>query len=97
METPQATITAAGGGNGVIAIAPAMGSMNPGAHVTCGFFLNCTYSSPGFEFDLDGGNPALITAITETLEGEGGICPEEASLDATYEVTTPKPLFVVHP
>jgi hypothetical protein len=96
-EMPIAQVTATGGGNGLMTVTPDTGDENPGAHVTCGFFINCTFQVSDIELDIDGGNPALSTAIAEPLEREGGICPEEAFWDATYEVTTPKPLFVVHP
>jgi hypothetical protein len=67
----------------------------PGAHVDCGFVINCTFTVEEITLGVVGGNPAIISAVKEPLKREGGFCPEEAFWDAEYEVTAPKPLFIV--
>lgn len=66
------------------------------AHVDCGSALNCIFKK-AVALSVTGGNPALVTANTalELIKNEGFICPSSATWDAEYEVTAPKPLFVV--
>jgi hypothetical protein len=80
---------ATGGGNGTMTTGEA------GATVVCAGFINCTFTAPGIELGVTGGNPAHVTANAEKLTGGGSLCPSEAKWDATYEVTAPKPLFLV--
>ena len=74
-------------------------SGSPGAKVDCGSALKCQFTAKGGSITLDvtGGAPATVTASSEPLERtvyEGGICPSEATWDATYTVTTPNPLWL---
>jgi hypothetical protein len=70
-----------------------------GANVTCGFFINCTFFTE--ETTLTGTNQAsgkpVVKAEEEELAEEGGLCPLEVfnTWTATYEITSPTPLFVV--
>lgn len=84
---------ATGGGNGKMTTGTA------GAEVVCLGFIECSFSAPGIELTTTGGNPAHVTASNEVLKIEEGgfLCPSEAKWDATYEVSTPKPLFLVNP
>lgn len=82
------------GDNGSMTVTPE-GHGEPGAHVTCGFFINCTFTTSSITLDVLGGSPAHVTASEEVLNRSGGFCPSTAKWDATYEVTSPNPLFVV--
>jgi hypothetical protein len=86
---------ATGSGNGTLTVSPKAGGGNPGAHVECGSFMNCTFTVSSITLAVTGGAPATITANKEPLLREGGFCPSEAFWDATYEVTAPSPLFIV--
>jgi hypothetical protein len=81
-------------GNGKLTVRSS-GKGNPGATVVCGAFINCTFTTALATLHVDGGNPALATALGIPLLRTGGLCPKEANWDAEYEVTTPKPLFVI--
>jgi len=86
---------ASGGGNGTLTISPKAGLGSPGASVECGSFINCTFTSSDLVLDVTGGNPATIIAKEEELTRTGGLCPSSSKWDAEYEVTAPKPLFLV--
>ncbi len=92
-----AEVAATGGGKGSMTVTED-GSGEPGATVECfGGGLNCTFTTPDITLDVNGGNPAIVVASQEELVAEGTECPTEVSKwDAEYEVTAPKPLFVVH-
>jgi hypothetical protein len=90
----KAEIHATGGGNGTLTVSSG-GNGNPGEILVCGTDINCTFSFATASLSLTGGNPAILKAGKIKLETAGGICPAEASWDAEYEVTSPKPLFVV--
>jgi hypothetical protein len=81
---------------GSLTITPGPKGGNPGATVECpGALINCTFTTSSITLGVTGGNPAIISASNESLQREGGFCPSEAKWDATYEVTSPKPLFLV--
>jgi hypothetical protein len=86
----SASLVATGGGNGTMTV-----TGEPGAHVQCGFFINCTFTTKSIALDVTGGNPAHVTASEEELLRSGGFCPTVSKWDATYKVNAPKPLFVV--
>jgi hypothetical protein len=96
-QTPDATVSHSTSehGNGTMTITPEAGDPNPGATVVCGFFINCTFTRSHIALGVTGGNPATVTATEEELLRSGGFCPEEAFWDASYEITNPKPLFVI--
>ena len=83
---------ASGGGNGSFAISGNGGTM-PRINWSCGGFIKCKFSFPTLSFS--GGNPAKLTAVEQPMVLEGALCPAEATFDAEYEVTAPKPAFVV--
>jgi hypothetical protein len=57
--------------------------------------LKCEFGSPEFAMEVNGGNPAIAVAKEVPLKGSGGFtCPSEAFLDAEWEITSPKPLFL---
>jgi hypothetical protein len=68
--------------------------------INTGFFGACTYGA-GAATDLGtvvGGNPAKITinAIVPLTKNESGLCPAEARWTASYTITKPTPLYVIH-
>jgi hypothetical protein len=60
--------------------------------------VHCIYVTSGTHVGtLTGGNPATLSAsatIPVDAEHSNGLCPQESKWTASYEVTTPKPLFV---
>jgi hypothetical protein len=77
------------GGSGTMTVSSAAGKF------TCGF--TCEYESKSVSTSATGGNPALIKANKASFNKKGGsfLCPATATWTSEYEVTTPKPLFVV--
>src|SRR4051794_37824167 len=92
----SASITATGSGNGTLTVTSG-GTGNPGATVVCATLINCTFSTASASLGVTGGNPAFAKANAIALTPSGGICPLESHWDAEYEVTAPKPLFIVNP
>jgi hypothetical protein len=68
-----------------------------GANVTCGFFINCTFTTSAAT--LVGKNQITemptVKAESISLAREGGICPSSSTWTASYEIVSPTPLFVV--
>jgi hypothetical protein len=58
----------------------------PKAHVVCGSIINCTYGAPEILFEalLDETNHDTVMDVNQTLEREGGICPEESQWEGKY-------------
>jgi hypothetical protein len=60
--------------------------------------VHCIYvTSATHVGTLTGGNPATLSAsatIPVDAEHSNGLCPQESKWTASYEVTTPKPLYV---
>lgn len=83
--------TAAGKGNGTFTLSGNSGT-KPQIHISCGTF-NCSF--PLSAMTLTGGNPAKLSAVKQPVKLEGVFCPSEATFDTEYEITAPKPLFVV--
>ena len=60
----------------------------------------CYYTGEGVDGTLTGGNPAIlhVTATVPVIDTEthnsSAFCPANAQWHATYEVTSPKPLYV---
>lgn len=96
LATPyNASIEATGGGNGAMTVTTGS-SGKPGATVHCGSFINCSFETASAALTVTGGNPAVAKAEGIELEhSNGAFCPAEAFWTAEYEVTAPKPLFVV--
>jgi hypothetical protein len=67
------------------------GTVSPGAHVTCGIFINCTFATPSASLAVAGetGSSQMKAVANVTLEREGGICPKAATWSATYNTITP--------
>jgi len=89
------TLTATTKGNGTLTVQSG-GSGDPGATVVCGFLINCTFSTASATLSFTGGSPAVAAANGISLSRSGGFCPSTSTWDAEYEVTSPKPLFIVH-
>jgi hypothetical protein len=87
-------ISASGSGNGTFTMTGSGGGF-AGMHYSCGSLINCDFRWP--TLTLTGGNPAHLTATAQPVEvvKSGGCLVEKATLDATYEITSPKPLFVI--
>jgi hypothetical protein len=87
------TTEAVSNGNGTLTV------FNPKVTVNCGFTVKCNFSTEKAVLHIDGGNPAFATANKVSLaiqeSDEGGSCPGAATWTATYEITAPKPLFVI--
>jgi hypothetical protein len=68
-----------------------------GAHVECGFFINCTFSvlSALLPSRNQVAGMPIIRPENLALAKEGGLCPESATWNGTYEATEPTQLFVV--
>jgi hypothetical protein len=68
-----------------------------GANVTCGAFINCTFSTSSATLEghnRESGTPT-IKANNISLAREGGLCPSTSTWNAGYEATSPDPLYVV--
>jgi len=91
-----ASFTATGGGNGTLTVTGG-GTGDPGVAVECGFVINCTVTTADASLEVTGGNPAIAKANALPFTPAGVTCPKEEHLDAEYEVTAPKPLFIVNP
>jgi len=89
-----ASITATGLGNGTLTVTKDS-SGDPGATVECASLINCTFSTASASLGVTGGNPAIAKANGIALTPKGLTCPLESHWDAEYEVTAPKPLFIV--
>jgi len=92
----KTSIAATGNGNGTLTISSG-GTGDPGIGVECGTLINCTFSTASAVLEVTGGNPAIAKANGIGLAPKGLTCPLEAHWDAEYEVTAPKPLFIVNP
>jgi hypothetical protein len=68
-----------------------------GWNMTCGFFINCTFSTSSATLAGQNQSTGMPTVKAENiaLAREGGLCPETSTLSASYEITEPTPLYVV--
>lgn len=65
---------------------------------SCSFGGSCTYSTSELGLSIEGGNPATLSTNKSPLTREEGsefFCGSSAKLNASYEITTPKPLYVI--
>lgn len=63
----------------------------------CSFGTSCTYSLSGVSLNVEGGSAANLVAKSAQLnriEGMALFCGKSVKLSASYEVSTPAPLFV---
>lgn len=81
--------------NGTMTATAHSGGAKPGAHVTCGILINCTFSKSAVSLEALGGEPGKLLAHTE-LEREGGVCPSTSTWNATYVLSEPPTLFVLN-
>jgi len=90
LNTPWKVEVSGSGGSGTMSV------NNPGGKFTCGG-VTCEYAASKASVSANGGNPATIKAsgVSFSKIGGGFLCSSSASWTATYEVTSPKPLFVV--
>lgn len=95
-NTPWAgSFSANGGGNGSLLLSSS-GIGNPGIHLFCEGVFNCTVKAASITLSVTGGNPVAVAAGKNLpMEEEGLGCAKENKWDVEYEVTAPKPLFVV--
>jgi hypothetical protein len=78
------------GFNGVVTISPEV-------TVVCGAKMQCKFTAPGVELPLIGAVAAEMVANEIVLSREGGfLCPTEAKFKATYEFSSPGPLYVTN-
>jgi hypothetical protein len=58
-----------------------------GAYFDCGFLINCELRAKEMSWSVSHGTAGVTFAASEqTLERNGGFCPETATLDATYSL-----------
>lgn len=76
-------------GNGTMTATKAAGKF------TC--TVTCEYEAASAATSVTGGNPAIVKANSVSFKKKGGsfLCPSTATWSSEYEITTPKPLFVV--
>lgn len=89
LGTPWPAVVNGSGGSGTMTISGAAGKF------TCS--VTCEYEAKSASVSATGGNPAKIKASSVSFSRIGGsfLCSSSASWSAEYEVTAPKPLFVV--
>lgn len=82
-----ADVKATGGGNGTLTV------LSPKVKLAnCPLGISCTASASEVVLDVVGGNPAKVLAKEEPITLSCSF--EKGKWDATYVVSTPKPLFV---
>lgn len=90
LKTPWSAEISGSGGNGTMSVKGAAGKF------TCGG-TTCEYEASKASLSVSGGNPARAKASNVSFSKIGGgfLCSSTASWTSEYEVTAPKPLFVV--
>lgn len=90
LKTPWSAEITGSGGNGTMSVKGAAGKF------TCGG-TTCEYEASKVSLSVSGGNPAKAKAsnVSFTKIGGGFLCSSTASWTSEYEVTSPKPLFIV--
>jgi len=90
LNTPWPAEVSGSGGNGTMTVG------KPGGKFTCGG-TTCEYEGSKASVSISGGNPAKAKASNVSFSKIGGgfLCSSTASWSAEYEVTSPKPLFIV--
>jgi RHS repeat-associated protein len=84
--------THSSGGNGTLAVSDPTAV---GTKVECPS-ITCTYGAKEVSLKATGGNPAVVKAEAISLPKLSGLfCPTEGKWTAEYELSTPKPLFLV--
>jgi RHS repeat-associated protein len=87
------SITVTEKGNGTLAVTDAVGV---GVLAKCGSIVNCTVTTAEAKLAITGGNPGKASAAAVPLKTTSGfLCPKEATWTAEYELSQPKPLYVV--
>jgi RHS repeat-associated protein len=80
------------GGNGTLTISDPTAA---GTKIECPL-INCVYGATEIKLNASGGNPAIVRAeAAALLRLSGAFCPTEGKWTAEYEMTTPRPLFLV--
>lgn len=89
-KTPWPAEVTGSGGNGTMTVKNAAGKF------TCGG-TTCEYEASKASISISGGNPAIAKASNVSFSKIGGgfLCSSTASWSSEYEVTSPKPLFIV--
>lgn len=90
LNTPWPAEVSGSGGNGTMTV------QHPGGKFTCGG-TTCEYEGSKASVSISGGNPARAKASNVSFGKIGGsfLCSSTASWTSEYEVTSPKPLFIV--
>jgi hypothetical protein len=90
LKTPWSAEISGSGGNGTMSVKGAAGKF------TCGG-TTCEYEASKASLSVSGGNPARAKASNVSFSKIGGgfLCSSTASWTSEYEVTAPKPLFIV--
>jgi hypothetical protein len=90
LNTPWPAEVTGSGGSGTMSV------KNAGGKFTCGG-VTCEYEASKASVSITGGNPAKAKASSVSFTKIGGsfFCSSTASWTSEYEVTSPKPLFIV--
>lgn len=90
LKTPWPAEVTGSGGNGTMTV------QHPGGKFTCGG-TTCEYEGSKASLSVTGGNPAKAKASNVSFSKIGGgiLCSSTSSWSGEYEVTSPKPLFIV--
>jgi hypothetical protein len=90
LKTPWPAEVTGSGGSGTMSVKNAAGKF------TCGG-TTCEYEASKASVSITGGNPAKAKASSVSFSKIGGgfLCSSTASWTSEYEVTAPKPLFIV--
>lgn len=90
LKTPWSASVTGSGGSGTMTVSNAAGKF------TCGG-VTCEYEAKSASVSATGGNPAMIKASGVSFSKIGGsfLCSSSATWTSEYEVTSPKPLFLV--
>jgi hypothetical protein len=83
-------------GNNATVSVKSSGKGSPSAKIKgCPFGASCKYGASEMSLTLEGGNPASLVAKEVPLELQegGGLCAKVGKVNATYEITTPKPVY----
>jgi hypothetical protein len=86
---PWLTEVSGTGGSGTMTVSNALGKFSCSG-------ITCEYEAKTASTSVTGGNPAIVKANKVSFAKKSGFfCPATATWSSEYEITTPKPLFVV--
>jgi hypothetical protein len=90
----SASVEQTGSGNGTLNV----GGKPSFKYTSCPLGISCTFNASSIPLTFEGGNPANLVAkeVEVTRDASSsGLCPATGKLSATYEITSPTPLYAV--